>query len=114
MVDECRKDIDDSPDDPTPYNQVAWIVANTEGDVDEAVRFSHKSVDLARATATGPTEIKRIGGLLDTLGHCYYAKKDYAAAVKYQSEAAKLDPHTKTIARQLAVFRQALAKSQGQ
>ena len=90
------------------YNQIAWLVANTEGDIDEAIRFSHKSIDLARAAGEG----KRVGGLLDTLGHCYFAKKDYANAVKYQTEAAEIDTNTAGIARQLKVFREALARQQ--
>ena len=53
------------------YNQIAWLIANTEGDVDEAIRLSHKSIELARAGGEG----KRIGGLLDTLAHSYYAKQ---------------------------------------
>lgn len=101
-VDESRKVIEQHPDDPTAYNQLAWLVANTEGDIDEAIRFSHKSV-----------ELKHAGGYLDTLAHCYYAKKDYASAVRYQTEAAKLDAGSAAITRQLKVFKAALAAQQG-
>ncbi|MBI3838975.1 MAG: hypothetical protein HY288_13720 [Planctomycetia bacterium] len=108
-VDDCRNAIEDSPDDDRYYNQLAWLVANTEGDLDEAIRCSHKSVELTRAAAVAAGDFKRIGGLLDTLGHCYNAKKDYENAVKYQTEATKLDPHSQVIRRQLIVFRKALA-----
>lgn len=101
-VDSSRKDIEQHPDEPTAYNQLAWLVANTEGDFDEAIRCSHKSIELRRA-----------GGYLDTLAHCYYAKKDYANAVRYQTEAAKLDPGSAAITRQLKVFKAALAAQQG-
>lgn len=101
-VDISRKDIEQHPDEPTAYNQLAWLVANTEGDIDEAIRFSHKSIELRRA-----------GGYLDTLAHCYYAKKDYASAVRYQTEAAKLDPGSAAITRQLKIFKAALAAQQG-
>jgi len=112
-VDECRTSMDDSPDDAeTLYNQLAWLVANTEGDLDEALRLSLKSVELVRSKAVSPADIKRLGGFLDTLSHCYYAKKDYASAVKNQTEAARLDPHSQAIARQLKVFRRALARAQ--
>jgi tetratricopeptide (TPR) repeat protein len=114
VVDTCRNEIEDMPDEPVNYNELAWLVANTEGDVDEAIRFSQKSVDLARAEATTTSDFKHVGQYLDTLAHCYFAKKDYANAVKYQSEAVKLDPHTKAISRQYLVFRDALAKSQAQ
>ena len=112
VVDDCRNSIEDSPDEPINYNELAWLVANTEGDIDEAIRLSQKSVEIVRAVATSSTDSKRVGQYLDTLGHCFFAKKDYANAVKYQAEAAKLDPHTKAISRQLEVFRKAQADSQ--
>ncbi len=109
VVDECRDRIEEYPDDPVYYNEMAWLVANTEGDVDEAIHLSHKSVELVRAEASSDADFTRLGQYLDTLAHCYYAKKDYASAVKYQTEAVKLDPHTQAIGRQLEVFRAALA-----
>ncbi len=111
VVEDCRARIEDEPDDPIFYNEMAWLVANTEGDIDEALRLSHKSVELVRIESASDSDFKRLGQYLDTLGHCYYAKQDFENAVKYQSEAAKLDPHTQAISRQLAVFREALAKS---
>jgi tetratricopeptide (TPR) repeat protein len=109
VADECRDRMEEYPDDPVYYNELAWLVANTEGDFDEAIRLSHKSVELVRAEAASDADFKRLGQYLDTLAHCYFAKQDYATAVKYQTEAAKLDPHTQAISRQLDVFRAALA-----
>jgi tetratricopeptide (TPR) repeat protein len=80
-------------------NQIAWLVSNTEGDYDEALRLSHKSLEIRVDNA----------GYLDTLGRCYYAKGDYAGAVRYQSRAVKLDPHSGQIKRQLAFFEKELA-----
>ncbi len=111
VVDTCQTAIEEDPDDPVNYNEVAWLIANTEGDVDEAVRLSNKSVEMVRIEATSDADFKRLGGYLDTLAHCYFAKQDYANAVKYQTEAAKLDPHTRAIGRQLQVFRDALARA---
>lgn len=82
------------------YNQYAWLVGNTEGDYDSALRYSHRSLELRPGTA----------GYLDTLGRCYFAKGDFASAVKYQSQAVKRDPHSGAIQRQLTLFEQALAK----
>lgn len=82
----------------TACNQYAWLVGNTRGDFDEAIRLSHRSVELMPKTAS----------YLDTLAHCYFAKRDYANAVRYQSVAAKREPHTMQIQRQLAVFQKAL------
>jgi tetratricopeptide (TPR) repeat protein len=106
FVESCRTQIDGEPDDPTFYNQIAWLVANTEGDVEEAIELSQKSVDLARAAGDTPV---RLGGLLDTLAHCYFAGGNYAAAVRTQEEAARLDPHTQAIGRALTRFREAQA-----
>ncbi len=83
-------------------NQYAWLVSNTEGDYDMALRYSHRSLELRPGTA----------GFLDTLGRCYYAKGDYAGAVRYQSLAVKRDPHSGLIRRQLDMFERALAKQQ--
>lgn len=82
-------------------NQLAWLVGNTEGDYDEALRCSQRSLELRPNTA----------GYLDTLGRCYYAKGDYANAVKYQTRAVELEPHSGQIRRQLELFRQALEAS---
>jgi tetratricopeptide (TPR) repeat protein len=84
------------------YNQYAWLVGNTEGDFDSALRYSHRTLELRPGTA----------GYLDTLGRCYYAKGDYANAVKYQTQAVKRDPYSGAIQRQLALFERALANEQ--
>jgi len=86
------------------HNQLAWLVSNTEGDYDEALRSSQRSLELRPETP----------GYLDTLGRCYYAKGDYKSAVLYQSRAAELDPHSVQIRRQLEFFQQALKAAQGQ
>ncbi|MBM3998054.1 MAG: tetratricopeptide repeat protein [Planctomycetes bacterium] len=84
-------------------NQLAWLIANTEGDFDEAVRCSQLSLEYLPDTA----------GYLDTLGCCYYAKGDYENAVKYQTRAVRLDPHAGQMRRQLERFEKALAESRG-
>jgi tetratricopeptide (TPR) repeat protein len=84
----------------TTYNQLAWLISNTQGDFHEALRSSHESLKLRPGDA----------GLLDTLARCYYALGDYENAVKYQSSAAKLEPYSRQIARQLQQFEQALAQ----
>lgn len=84
-------------------NQLAWLIANTEGDFDESLRCSKASLDLRP---------DRPAGFLDTLGRCYYAKGDYENAVKYQSQAAALEPHSRLIAKQLELFQEALRQRQ--
>lgn len=81
-------------------NQLAWLVCNTLGDFDEALKCSQRSLEVR------PDE----GGYWDTLGHCYYAKGDYENAVKQQMQAVKLQPHSGQIRRQLKMFEKALAE----
>jgi tetratricopeptide (TPR) repeat protein len=79
-------------------NQLAWLVCNTRGDFDEALKCSQQSLEIR------PDE----GGYWDTLGRCYYAKGDYENAVKQQTQAVKLQPHSGQIRKQLELFRRAL------
>ena len=76
-------------------NQLAWLVANTFGDFEEALKASHKSLEVRPNYA----------GFLDTLGRCYFAKGDLDNAIKYQTQAVKLDPHSGQIRRQLDYFK---------
>jgi tetratricopeptide (TPR) repeat protein len=99
-ADDLREAVSSEPEDPSPYNQYAWLIGNTEGDYDEALRFSKTSLELSPDTA----------GFYDTLGRVYYAKKDFAEAVRSQSKAHELDPHSGQIVRQLEIFRRAAAE----
>ena len=101
-----RQQIEADPDSAMPYNQFAWLVGNTLGEIDEdlgkqAIKASHRSLEIRPDAA----------GYLDTLGRCYYARGDYENAVKFQSEAASLDPHSGLVGRQLELFQKALAES---
>jgi len=95
-----RNQISEEHDDAvaTPANQFAWLIGNTEGDFDEALKFSKLSIELD----------PEAGGYYDTLGRCYYAKGDYENAVKFQSKAHELEGHSGLIAKQLALFTKAL------
>ncbi len=94
-VADLRQQIAADPTSAGPYNQFAWLVGNTEGDFDEALKYSQKSIELSPG----------YGGYYDTLAHVYFAKGDYANAVKTQTKAAELEPHSGLIARKLEVFR---------
>lgn len=97
---EFRRRIQQQPDEETFYNQLAWLIANTEGDYQEALQASQKSLELR------PND----PGLLDTLGRCYFAVGDLENAVKHQSKAVELNPHSGLMNKQLALFQEALAK----
>lgn len=88
------------------YNEWAWLVSNTEGDFQKAVRYSQKSIDLFREQIAGNPSFTEedTAGLLDTLGRCYYAAGDLDSAIKTQELAVKYEPHLRVLRRQLDEF----------
>jgi tetratricopeptide (TPR) repeat protein len=99
-----QQEIDAAPSDPVALNHWAWLISNTTGDYDKALRFSQKSLELRPDTAS----------FLDTLGRCYFAVGDLENAIKYQRQAVELEPSTRILKRQLDEFEAALAKQQGE
>lgn len=99
---QFQQNIDENPNSYVFYNAWAWLVSNTEGDFQKAIRYSHRSLELL------PNE----PSLMDTLGRCYYAAGDYANAVKYQRKAVRRQPYLQVMQRQLALFEKALAEQQ--
>jgi hypothetical protein len=81
----------------TDCNQFAWLIANTEGNFDEALKYAKRAVELQPAS----------GGIRDTLAHVYFAKGDYENAVKTQEKAAELEPHSVMIKQKLKEFMKA-------
>jgi tetratricopeptide (TPR) repeat protein len=111
-AEKFRAQINDTSDDGllcNVYNEYAWMVGNTEGDFDLAIKYSQKSVDIARQlpSDSGGSE----SGYLDTLAHCHAAKGDYENAVKIQTRAVELQPWTQQIVRALDQFKSQLEKS---
>ena len=98
-----RRAIAETDDEPAYYNQFAWLVGNTEGDSDEALRCARKAVELEPETAA----------YLDTLAHVYFGRGDVENAVKHQTRAAELEPYSGLIANKLEVFQKALAEGRG-
>ena len=94
---DLREKVIDEPENPANCNQFAWLVGNTEGNLDEALLYSKKSVELTPAA----------GGYYDTLGRVYFAKGDLDNAIKTQSKAAEMEPHSGLIRRQLELFKKA-------
>jgi tetratricopeptide (TPR) repeat protein len=80
-------------------NQYAWLVCNTTGDYKKAVDYSVKSLEIRNWESAS---------YLDTLGHAYFAAKDFENAVKYQQQAVDKDPGSLGMRRQLKVFQTAL------
>ena len=104
-----QQEIDENPTDPTAYNQWAWLVANTEGDYQKAIRYSHRSIELIPPGAGDSAG----ASFLDTLGRCYYAAGDLKNAVKYQRQAIEKVDYMQVLHRQLALFEKTLAEKQG-
>ena len=82
------------PDDANGYNEYAWLVANTEGDVAKATRYSKLS--LVRSFDNS--------SYLDTLAHCRAAAGDYQGAIRTQRLAKRQDPHQRMLQRNLERF----------
>jgi tetratricopeptide (TPR) repeat protein len=99
-IDQVEQMIEGNPDEPQWYNHYAWLVSNTEGDFEKAVRYSLKSLELCPKTPS----------YLDTLGRAYYAAGDLENAVKYQRQAVDMHPKVKVMRKQLEMFEQALAE----
>lgn len=97
---KIEAEIEDNPNNPIPYNQWAWLIANTEGDFQKAVRLSRRSLELEPGTAS----------FLDTLGRCYYSAGEFEKAVESQREAVALIPHMQVLQRQLKQFEEKLAE----
>ncbi|MEM9352517.1 MAG: hypothetical protein AAGA92_05850 [Planctomycetota bacterium] len=87
-------------EDAQNYNFWAWLVSNTEGDYEQAVKYSLRSLELDPGNAS----------FLDTLGRCYYAVGDYNSAIKYQKQAVERQPMVQVMRRQLAMFQEAAAQ----
>ncbi|MCS7306878.1 MAG: hypothetical protein NZ602_17435 [Thermoguttaceae bacterium] len=92
-----REKIQEEPEEATHYNHLAWLIANTEGDLDEALRCAQKAVELS----------PDVGAYYDTLARVYFARGDLTSALKYQTKAVQLEPHSLQIRRQLKEFQNA-------
>jgi hypothetical protein len=82
-------------------NQYAWLVGNTFGDFQEAIKLSRESVKICQQL---PEQKASQAGFLDTLGRAYYGAGDIPNAVKNQALAVALSPASGQIRRQLEFF----------
>ena len=96
-----RNRIKESPDEALSYNQLAWLIGNTVGDFEEAVRSSRKSLALSQESPEGWANT---AGYLDTLARCTYAAGDVRKAIIYQKGALRIDPYSGQMRRQLEFF----------
>ena len=97
---DFRRQIAENPGDPLPYNQLAWLLSNTDRDQQEALKCSLESLKLRPDSA----------GFMDTLARCYFALADYERAVEWQTKAVAGEPHSGLMKRQLELFQKTLAE----
>ncbi len=81
-------------------NSLAWLLANTEGDFNEAVQMSRRACSLQPQSPE----------FLDTLAHAYFAAGEWKDAVEQQRRAVKLSPHLPEFQRALTRFEAKLAE----
>lgn len=84
------------PEEASGKNEYAWLVANTEGDVAKATRYSRESLE---ASFDNPS-------YLDTLAHCQAAGGAVERAVRTQWLAVKQEPHNPLIRLNYERFRE--------
>lgn len=84
------------------YNQYAWLVSNTEGNYQEALDYSLKSLEF-------DADAESRGARLDTCARCYFAVGELDQAVATQQRALKYLPHSPSLQRQLQEFQAAAA-----
>jgi hypothetical protein len=93
--------IEAMPEDTSGYNEYAWLVANTEGDVAKATRYSRRSL------AESPDN----SSFLDTLAHCHAAAGRFPLAIRTQRLAQRLEPHNRIIRLNLERFERLAAEA---
>ncbi|MDQ3130621.1 MAG: tetratricopeptide repeat protein [Acidobacteriota bacterium] len=76
-----RKALEITPDAPIAANNLAWLLAENQGNLDEALMLAQKSV----------SQIQNSAGFYDTLGWIYYKKGLYTPAVEQLKKAVALD-----------------------
>ncbi|MDE0864368.1 MAG: hypothetical protein OSA98_11330 [Rubripirellula sp.] len=81
-------------------NNHAWLICNTEGDLNLALKSSLRSLEIVTDSAK-----------LDTCGRCYFAIRDFDNAIRMQKRALELDPYSLPLKRQLVEFEAAKAKA---
>ena len=103
-TDELQAEIERFPMQAGRYNNLAWLVANTTGDRQQALKYAEKAVELA--------DTDSLPGHLDTLARCHFAVGNLDEAVKFQKKAVELQAYSGQLKRQLEEFE--LARKNGQ
>lgn len=84
------------------FNNYAWLVSNTEGDFEKALKYSLRAV-----RQTDPGDVMASAARMDTCARCYFALEQYDQAIAMQQRAITRMPHSPPLQRQLKVFEKA-------
>jgi len=96
-----RARIVEQPDDSEGYNNLAWLLANTDTSLEEARKLSQKSLEIQPNTAA----------YLDTLAEIHLRLGKSAQAVEFQKQAIELEPESLDLVERLRKFEAAAAKA---
>jgi tetratricopeptide (TPR) repeat protein len=81
-----KRSLEINPENPLALNQLAWIYAEQETQLDEALKFAQKASSLSSSP-----------GIIDTLGWVLYKRGEYLDAVKQFELALQKNPFQPTI-----------------
>jgi tetratricopeptide (TPR) repeat protein len=98
-IDELRKLLKANPESSTYNNDLGYIMADHDKDLDEAEKLVRKAVELDKAERQklkekgliDADEDKDNAAYLDSLGWVLFKKKNFAEAKKYLLQASKSD-----------------------
>lgn len=79
-----RQALDIMPQATIAANNLAWLIANNQGNLDEALKLAQSAVD----------KNGNVAGYLDTLGWVYYKKELYVPAIEQLKKAVALEELT--------------------
>lgn len=96
-----RERIAEQPDEANHYNNLAWLLANTDRELDEALHSSQKSLELSPDNAA----------YLDTLAEVHLRMGRPARAVEFARQATEQEPESLDLAERLKRFEQEAAKA---
>lgn len=88
------------------YNNYAWLVSNTEGNFERALKLSLRSIE-----QTEPGDTQAAAARMDTCARCYFALGQIDQAIAMQRRAIMRMPHSPPLQQQLDVFKKARDES---
>jgi Flp pilus assembly protein TadD len=83
---QYREALNLEPQNPAAANNLAWNLAETGGDLDEALKLAQMAKD----------KLPKMTSVADTLGWVHYKKGSYAAAIDFLKECVSKEPKNAT------------------